>query len=615
MSKLVPGWCTRLNYMSNRCNMLNSNHNSSSLEFSGCSGGGLVSEYARILDEIIGLLNIEMYSSVGVGSGDKLVLMGLKEGAVNSYSFDGSELVKLNKEPISGIARVPYGADKIVFIRDVSHGKEQHLIYTVDLDEPGNEKPLEGMEPMRVLGVVYDDHRIVYSASTVAENAIFMAENDVKMISTLPGFAMVSDIHDKYAVGVGLLEPATGRFQAFVANLDTGGIDVYKNMDGNALTARFSPEGWVLIAIEGSTKAKLLRLNRRTMEAEPLELPGKDLDQFEPRSYNYIGFLPDGELVVVGRKNGRTKVFVDGYAINVPEGTHGGVYRWKNRLVLTHTSLRNPARIIDVDGEVVLSGKVPDYIQEALGSSGFHLVESFDGSKVPTYTVESKRAGKPGPTILLVHGGPFSEDADVWDFFTASLALAGYNVVKPNYRGSTGYGDQWRMKIIGDPCGGELEDIISVAKWSLLQGIANTLYVMGYSYGGYMTMCALTKYPGMFKAGVAGASVVDWRQMYELSDAAFKSFIQMLFGGKMNLLEERSPITYIDNLSDLLMIVHPQNDSRTPLKPVLHFMEQAVDKGKTFEAYIAPDMGHAIMKVDDILKILYPGILFLLQNK
>jgi len=595
--------------------MLNSNHNSSSLEFSGCSEGGLVSDYARILDEIIGLLNIEMFNGVGVGSGDRLILMGLREGAVNAYSFDGSELVKLNKEPISGIARVPYGANKTVFIRDVSHGKEQHLIYTVNLDEPGTEKPLEGMEPMRVLGVVYDDHRIVYSASTAAENALFIAQNGVKKISTLPGFAMVTDIYDKYAVGVGLLEPTTGRFQAFVADLDAGEVNVSKQIDGNALTARFSPEGWVLIAIEGSTKGELSRLNPETMEAGKIELPGKDLDEFEPRSYNYIGFLPDGKLVVVGRKNGRTKVFVDGVTVQVPEGTHGGVYEWKKRLILTHTSLRNPARVIDVNGEVILSGEVPEYIHEALESSGFHLVESHDGSRVPTFTVESKRAGKPGPTIVLVHGGPFAEDADVWDFFSAGLALAGYNVVKPNYRGSTGYGDHWRMKIIGDPCGGELGDIVSVAKWSIEQGIADTLYIMGYSYGGYMTMCALTKHPGMFKAGLAGASVVDWKHMYELSDAAFKSFIQMLFGGKTDLLEERSPITYINNLSDPLMIIHPQNDSRTPLKPVLAFMEEGLDKGKTFEAYIAPDMGHAVTKVDDILKILYPAILFLLRQK
>ena len=591
------------------------NDNSSSLGLPGGSGGELTSGYARILDEIIGLLNIEMYSSVGVGSGDRLVLMGLREGAVNAYSFDGVDLVKLNKEPISGIARVPYDADKVVFIRDVSHGREQHLIYTVHLDEPGNEKTLEGVEPARILGVAYDDHRIVYSASTAVENGLFIAESGVKKIATLPGFAMVSDINDKYAVGVGLLEPATGRSQAFIADLATGKISVYKRMDGNAITARFSPDGWVLIAIEGSAKAELLRLDPETMEAEQLVLPGKDLDEFEPRSYSYVGFLPDGELVVVGRKNGRTKVFVDGVALKVPEGIHGGVYKWKNRLILTHTSLGNPARIIDVNGEVVLSGEVPKYIYEALGSPGFHFIESSDGSKVPTFSIESKRAGKPGPTVVLVHGGPFSEDADVWDFFAVSLALAGYNVVKPNYRGSTGYGDQWRMKIIGDPCGGELRDIVSVAKWSLLQGIADTLYIMGYSYGGYMTMCALTKYPGMFKAGVAGASVVDWKQMYELSDAAFKSFIQMMFGGKMDLLEERSPITYIDNLSDPLMIIHPQNDSRTPLKPVLRFMEEGLDKGKTFEAYIAPDMGHAVTKVDDILKILYPAILFLLRQK
>ncbi len=575
----------------------------------------LKSNYAKVLDEIINLLSIELYNAMGVGSGERLVVIGVREGAVNLYSYTKGSLVKLNREPVSGAARVPHGSDKVVFIRDVAHGKEQHLIYTVDLDSPGEEKPLKEMKPMRIMGLTYDDDKIVFTGATMSENALFTAKDKVEKKATLPGFASVMDVNGKLAAGIGVLEPATGKFQAFIADLESGDIKVYKHPEGSVSITRFHPEGYLIVGVEGPSVAKLLKLDPETLNAEELELPKTDLEDYKPRSFNYVGILPGDKIVIVGRKNGRSKVFIDGGEINVPDGIHGGVFSWNGKLVLTHTSLRDPSRIIDSEGNTVLSGEVPEYVRDSIGNVFFQWIDSFDGEKVPTFIIESNRAGRPGPTIVLVHGGPFSEDADMWDIFTASLVLAGFNVVKPNYRGSTGYGENWRLKIIGDPCGDELEDIIHTSKWAKNTGLASQTYIMGYSYGGYMTMCALTRKPGFYNGGVAGASVTDWEEMYELSDAALKTFIHMLFGGRRNLLAERSPVKYIDNLRDPLMIIHPQNDSRTPLKPVLHFMEKALEKNKTFEAYIAPGMGHAINRVEDVLKILYPAIIFLLRLK
>jgi dipeptidyl aminopeptidase/acylaminoacyl peptidase len=119
----------------------------------------------------------------------------------------------------------------------------------------------------------------------------------------------------------------------------------------------------------------------------------------------------------------------------------------------------------------------------------------------------------------------------------------------------------------------------------------------------------------MFKAGVAGASVTDWEMMYELSDHVFKKFIEMIFAGRRDLWRERSPITYVDNIREPIAILHPQNDSRTPLKPVLKFIEKLLESGKRFEAHILPDMGHSINKVEDIMKILWPAVEFLIRSE
>jgi dipeptidyl aminopeptidase/acylaminoacyl peptidase len=134
---------------------------------------------------------------------------------------------------------------------------------------------------------------------------------------------------------------------------------------------------------------------------------------------------------------------------------------------------------------------------------------------------------------------------------------------------------------------------------------------MGYSYGGYMTLWAMASKPDLYECGVAGASVADWEEMYELSDAVFKFFIETLFAGNRELLRERSPIHKIDSIRKPVCIIHPQNDTRTPLKPVLRLLSLMLEKGKVFEAHIIPDMGHVVNTVEDAMRILLPGIMFL----
>ncbi|RLF01619.1 MAG: hypothetical protein DRK00_11115, partial [Thermoprotei archaeon] len=212
---------------------------------------------------------------------------------------------------------------------------------------------------------------------------------------------------------------------------------------------------------------------------------------------------------------------------------------------------------------------------------------------------------------VYVHGGPWSEVADYWSSFIASLVVSGYHVIAPNFRGSTGYGEEFRRLDIGDPGGGDLMDVVYAAEWVREKGLASKVAIMGYSYGGFMTFLATVKEPGAWDAGVAGAGIVDWEEMYGLSDAFFKKFIDVLFNGKRELWRDRSATNFVENLRVPLCILHPQNDSRTPLKPVLHYVEKLLERGKTFELHVVPDAGHAIRRIDDVLKILMPAITFL----
>ncbi len=576
--------------------------------------------YSRIVEILEDLLSFERFSVGGVLKGGRLLVPAFREGRINLYAFDykGSRgLVRLNKGRVTWYLGAPYGSSRVVFARDVAKGREQSILLKVDVDKPGVEEPLApSLKPMRLLGGADDGETVAFGASTEREVAVYAVRGDEAWkVADVPGLPIITDVKGRRAVGVYMSNEKPGIMQLLLVDLEEESINIKEARDGSVTNAVIHGDK-IVYAAEKREGAEIRALDLDTLEDVELSLPHRDLEEFKPSAFHFIDSTPEGKLVVVARRKGRSAVFIDGRRVNTPRGTVLSAYLIEGKLVFDHNSLTTPTRVLETDLEtgeykVVLSGKTPEWLGEALRESVYVEVESFDGSRVPTFVLKSGVSETPGPTVVLVHGGPFAEDADAWDLFAASLAAIGFHVVMPNYRGSTGYGEEWRLRIIGDPCGGELEDIVAAARWARESGLASRVYIMGYSYGGYMTMCALTRKPGLFKAGVAGASVVDWEEMYELSDAVFRNFIELLFGGRRELWRERSPINYVDNLKDPLCIIHPQNDTRTPLKPVLKFMEKALEKGKTFEAHIAPDMGHIVTTMEEASKILLPALLFL----
>ncbi len=574
----------------------------------------------RVLEELV---SIEQYHAMGVVSDNLLLVAGFREGALNVYAFDvGARRLsaRLNRGRVDDVAYPRPGAGRVVALRDVGGGREQHILLLLDPRRPGVEEPLvPEMKPIRIISAVDSGDVVVFTGSTESEVGIYAARRgEVWKVADAPGIPIVTDFDGKIVAGLLLSPREQGRAHLLIASLGDGEARVVR-VEGGSATYAVIWKGLVLYGFEGAQEADLRAVDPNSLEHVE---PGVDkawLKEYRPATITYLSTSPRGDLVIIARRKGRSRIVLNGRLLGLPEGNYLSALVLGDRLYATHTSLKNPPRIVEasLDGsryEVVLEGSRPAWLDEAIRSVEYVEVESSDGLRVPTFVVRSGRAEQPGPTVVLVHGGPFAEYGDEWVVSIAALASLGFNLVLPNYRGSTGYGDEWRTRIIGDPCGGELEDIVSAAEWARKTGIASKLYIMGYSYGGYMTLCALTRKPKVFEAGVAGAAVADWKEMYELSDAVFKSFIELLFGGRReDLWRERSPITHVDGLEKPLCIIHPQNDTRTPLSPILRFITEASKRGKRFEAHIVPDMGHVINTVEDAVKILLPALIFLLR--
>ncbi len=224
-----------------------------------------------------------------------------------------------------------------------------------------------------------------------------------------------------------------------------------------------------------------------------------------------------------------------------------------------------------------------------------HWFESFDGRRVQGWLL--RQPDPAAPLVIYAHGGPTSVTANMWRANLQALAQAGFHVFAPNFRGSTTFGTTWRDLNIGDLGGGDLQDVLHGARYArALLGQERLPAITGGSYGGFLTLYALTTQPDEWLGGVALVPVADWVEDYYLLDAGFRFFDEFFFGGtpeeKPELYRERSPITHLERLRAPVLILHGENDSRCAIEPVIRFTELARQQGKPVEMVITRDEGH-----------------------
>jgi len=581
--------------------------------------GSDLSEKIKVLESLV---KIPFYSVAGFARG-KVIYVSDAEGVMSLWSLDpaSGESRRLTKEPIHSIARPHPKSKYLVFTRDVTRGKELQKPFIVSVDG-GDEELLADVPPMRFFGMVWDGERerLIFSAATSSGMGLFVAERGTyEKLMDLDTIMYPTDVEGDLVVGAGMLRKNPMSMELFLYDINDGELKVYTPKEGSVNKEPVIKNGKILFESNFEGSNALYIYDTTSEELTQPKFSYGDYHEYGAFEHLAYGWLNDGRVWVVAKKNGRTRPFIDGKMIAAPEGTVGylAINEDAMRAYYSASSLTTPPKIYEVDLErneyrVLLDNPLPKELEDRIGKSYFVKYRSSDGLEIPMYVVESAIASKPGPTVVYVHGGPWSEVYDVWSTLINSLSVMGYHVLAPNFRGSTGYGEKFRLMDIGDPGGGDLEDVVAAAKWGIEKGIASKVAIMGYSYGGYMTYLALGRKPGIWDAGVAGAGVVDWKEMYSLSDALFKKFIEMLFNGiNEKLMTERSPITYVHRVKAPICIIHPQNDTRTPLRPVLRYVEELLKQGVTFEMHVVPDMGHVIKTVDDIMKIILPAIMFL----
>jgi dienelactone hydrolase len=271
------------------------------------------------------------------------------------------------------------------------------------------------------------------------------------------------------------------------------------------------------------------------------------------------------------------------------------------RVWLLHSSGATAPRILDEDGAETLA-PVGDRGPDGRPYVSFHF-ENPHGQPVHGFYVTPEGRG-PWPILIRPHGGPTWLDEDRWNPEVQSYIDGGVAVAMINYRGSTGYGAEWRDELVGDIGGPELEDLNAGLDHLVAIGVADPVRaaVGGWSWGGYLTLMELGLHPDRWRCGVAGIPVGDLALNYEDESPILKAYDRALLGGEPkdvpHLMHERNPITYVDEVRAPVLLIIGENDSRCPLRQAMAYVDRLRERTHPHELYLFPT-GHGSFDVDE----------------
>ena len=252
-------------------------------------------------------------------------------------------------------------------------------------------------------------------------------------------------------------------------------------------------------------------------------------------------------------------------------------------------------------------------------------IESRDGLTLPAFlTIPPDSDGKNLPLVINPHGGPRARD--FWGFNPEVQLMAnrGYAVLQVNFRGSTGYGQEFDKAGWGK-WGAEMQnDITDAVLWAIDQDIADPdrICIYGGSYGGYAAMAGLTFTPELYKCGINYVGVTDINLLFETMPASWKLLraeMKRTIGDpddeeEARLMAERSPINHVDKIRVPLLMGYGKQDPRVVLDHALNLEKKLKQYEVDYELIIEEKEGHGFRKFENQVEWYTKLIDFLDEN-
>ena len=526
---------------------------------------------------------------------------------------------------------------RAVVVGQDSAGDERERLFRVDPEKPGIMEPLTEESPNYYVrgGQVHPNGRwLVYGANFDAEagkeiEATWLYRHDLRT-----GKRRVLAKPKRGNFYRPLLGPAGDAVLYFRNDLDPAGRQAWLvNVEGREdreilnfglrakVSASWFPDGRrILFTVEEETATR-----RRLGVCEMRDGSTRWLLDDARRDPEYAFVPPNGgPVVVVEVREARVRATL----LDVEGGAETSLPRHSGDFVpLSPTGdrpwigllygARQPADLVRFDprGEEKPESITGLWGRTSLTPEDLAFAEDFRWRSVDALEVQGwlyRARGRSVGTVVAVHGGPTSRSEDRFDARIQYLVSRGFNVLAPNYRGSTGFGLAFQDAIKEDGWGGrEQEDIRTGIEALIRAGVAEPgrVGVTGTSYGGYSAWCMITRYPtGLVAAAAPICGMTDLVVDYNATRPDLRAYSEEMMGGTPEEIparyRERSPVNFVENVRGRLLIVQGLRDPNVTPDNVRAVTRELDRLGKPYELLTFEDEGHGITRPKN-LRVLF----------
>ncbi|MDQ3089159.1 MAG: S9 family peptidase, partial [Acidobacteriota bacterium] len=284
------------------------------------------------------------------------------------------------------------------------------------------------------------------------------------------------------------------------------------------------------------------------------------------------------------------------------------------KLAFTFNSAKNNADIWIYDIQSKSLTQLTKSSRSGIPTSSFvepELIKykTFDGKEIPAWFYKPMNASGKLPVIISVHGGPEGQERPGFNPLYQYYLSRGYAVLATNVRGSTGYGKTFTHLDDVHKREDSVKDLAYSVDWLKANGAdSKRIAVMGGSYGGYMTMAAITLYPDLFSAAVNTVGIVNWETFLKNTSGYRRRQREVEYGRldrDLDFLRSISPLAKVDKIKTPLFVIHGKNDPRVPYTEAEQVVKALKDRNAIVEYKLYDDEGHGISKLKNRLE-LYP---------
>jgi dipeptidyl aminopeptidase/acylaminoacyl peptidase len=500
----------------------------------------------------------------------------------------------------------------------------ERIAYT--MTDPKSEAEKTREEEKRDVQVVHEEFRYTHLYTTT----VAPADDSARSVQRLTGGAFDITSFDWAPDGSALAfahqpEPRinTGFLEQDISTVpaDSGAVTALVEQPGVDGSPRYSPDGTTIAFTSDGGEPKPIGLSDVYTIPADGGAPTK-LANTHDREAGLVGWTTDGSAVLVAEAVGTNRhvqaVPADGSPVRqVTPGT--GVYgspalaEASGHMAFTYQNSTTPEEVYVADGLGAMDGMAPsakdpltsvqaDVPKPPMGRT--ELVTwtgpgDLEIEGLLTYPVGYEE-GDRVPLVLDVHGGPAGAHSRGFTggpgiYMTQVFAQHGYAVLRPNPRGSTGYGRDFRYANRKDWGYGDFEDLMAGVDTVVEQGVAHpdSLALMGWSYGGYMTSFAVTK-TDRFQAASMGAGLPNLISMTGTTD--IPDYLVAHMGGEFwndyATYEKHSAIYRVDQVSTPTQVLHGAEDDRVPTRQGQEFYRALERQGVPTEMVLYPRTPH-----------------------